>query len=560
MIPHPASPPITAEMQFLLLSSRKDTTGEQAERIFALAGQPLDWQAIVTAAGDHHTSQLVSWHVEHICPQAMPPVWNQYLRNEFQRILRRNLMLSAELLRVLDAFQSAGVLAIPYKGPGLTALAYGNLALREFGDLDLLIAHDDIHRAIQAVLDLGYQTHARVTGHKRSGEPVPGQYLFWRDHDRYLVELHTERTLRYFPKVLPVAKLQQRLQRVSVGGRDVFTLGIDDLLNFLCVHGSKHFWNRLQWIADIAELVDGGFIPDLGPALARGDELGSRRMLLLGLRLADEILGAKIPETIRQEYHRDPAINSMSAQVREIIFAERVMLPGIAQRMKFRMKMTGSVTQGLRYGFRLATAPTEEDWLGTKLPRVLTPLYALLRPFRLLGKYGAGLKQRVAPDLAPFVPTPDDIARRMLELADFTSNDVLYDLGCGDGQIVVTAAREFGARCVGVDVDPQRIAEARAHARSAGVEHLVTLIHDDVRHVDLSPATVVTLYLTIPGNAKLWTQLNQQLRPGARIVSRDSDMPGWHEDKLVEMDTPDRMHTTLHLWHIGAISPAARPS
>jgi hypothetical protein len=542
-------------MQFLLLCSRKEAPGDRAAHILSLAQEPLDWQFIVTSAADHHISQLLSWHVKHICPQAPPPIWNQYLASSFQRILRRNLMLSAELLRLLDAFQSVGVLAIPYKGPALAALAYGNLALREFGDLDLLIAHADIQRAIQVVLDLDYQTHARVTGHQRSGEPVPGQYLFWRDHDRYLVELHTERTLRYFPRSLPIEKLRQRLQRVHLGGRDVFTLGMDDLLNFLCVHGSKHFWNRLQWIADIAELVDGGLIPDLAPALARGGELGSRRMLLLGLRLAGEILGANVPEEIRRQYRDDPAVDSMAAQVREIIFAQRQMLPGILQRMKFRMKMSGSVAEGLRYGLRLATVPTEEDWLGTRLPRPLTPLYALLRPLRLLGKYGAGLKQRVAPDLAPFVPTPPDIVRKMLDLAELTKDDVLYDIGCGNGQIVIAAATQFGARCVGMDVDPQRIAEARAFVRSAAVGHLVTLIHDDARHVDLSRATVVTMYLTIPGNAKLWHQLNRQLRPGVRVVSRDFDMPGWRAEKLVELDAAGGIHTTLYLWRIGASRP-----
>ena len=121
--------------------------------------------------------------------------------------------------------------------------------------------------------------------------------------------------------------------------------------------------------------------------------------------------------------------------------------------------------------------------------------------------------------LAPYVPTPYDVVNRMLELAGVTRDDVVYDLGCGDGRIVITAAERFGARGVGIDYDPERIAEANANAARRGVQDLVTFIQQDAMEADVSDATVVTLYLLSSSNRKLRPILTRQLRPGARIVS-----------------------------------------
>lgn len=129
--------------------------------------------------------------------------------------------------------------------------------------------------------------------------------------------------------------------------------------------------------------------------------------------------------------------------------------------------------------------------------------------------------------LAPFVPTPQDVVDRMLELAKVTNNDVVFDLGCGDGRIVITAAKKFGARGVGVDIDPERIAESNANAKQAGVQHLVSFKLQDATTVDVSEATVVTLYLLSSSNLKLRPMLTKQLKPGARIVSHAFTMGDW---------------------------------
>jgi SAM-dependent methyltransferase len=150
--------------------------------------------------------------------------------------------------------------------------------------------------------------------------------------------------------------------------------------------------------------------------------------------------------------------------------------------------------------------------------------------------------------LAPYVPTPQDVVDRMLALAGVTAKDIVYDLGCGDGRIVITAAKKFGAHGIGVDIDPQRIAESLANAKKEGVENLVQFLQQDALTVDVSKATVVTLYLLPDSNMKLRPILTKQLKPGSRIVSHAFDMDDWEPLKVDTFDDSGGRSRTLYLW------------
>jgi SAM-dependent methyltransferase len=152
-----------------------------------------------------------------------------------------------------------------------------------------------------------------------------------------------------------------------------------------------------------------------------------------------------------------------------------------------------------------------------------------------------------APPLdVPYVPTPQDMVERMLRMAGVGRNDLVYDLGCGDGRLVVTAARKYGARGVGIDIDPARIREASANARAARVERRVEFIVGDLFQADLSPATVVTLYLLPRLNEQLRPQLWQQLRVGARVVSHGFDMgQAWPPERTQTVNG-----TKIYAWTI----------
>lgn len=183
---------------------------------------------------------------------------------------------------------------------------------------------------------------------------------------------------------------------------------------------------------------------------------------------------------------------------------------------------------------------------------------ALVAAAALVGQGHAGvasaqaqLPRPTSESLAPYAPTPYDVVDRMLTLARVTKDDVVYDLGSGDGRLVIQAAKRYGARGVGIDIDPERIRESRTNAREAGVESRVQFRLEDALATDISQATVVTLYLLSSSNLKLRPKLQQELAPGARIVSHNFSMGGeWKADKVDQFTDSNGSTRVLYLWTI----------
>ncbi|MCS7314338.1 MAG: class I SAM-dependent methyltransferase [Bryobacterales bacterium] len=169
-----------------------------------------------------------------------------------------------------------------------------------------------------------------------------------------------------------------------------------------------------------------------------------------------------------------------------------------------------------------------------------------------------GLATAQKPPLRPpdvrYEPSPPEVVRAMLELAEVTPRDVVYDLGCGDGRIVIAAAKEFGARGVGIDIDPARIAESEQNARRAGVSGRVRFRNEDLFEADIREATVVTLYLWPWVNLKLRPKLLRELKPGTRVVSHCHDMGDWRPERQIEVNGH-----RIYLWRIPERAEHARP-
>jgi SAM-dependent methyltransferase len=161
-------------------------------------------------------------------------------------------------------------------------------------------------------------------------------------------------------------------------------------------------------------------------------------------------------------------------------------------------------------------------------------------------------KPKRDPDV-PYVPSTEEAVQAMLKLADVKKTDVVYDLGCGDGRIVIAAAKTYGARGVGIDINPVRIAEARENAKKAGVEHLVRFEEKDLFEADFRDATVVTLFLLPNINLKLRPRLLEQLKPGTRVVSNTFDMGDWKPEKEADVEGADQdayLSNHVYLWVI----------
>jgi SAM-dependent methyltransferase len=182
--------------------------------------------------------------------------------------------------------------------------------------------------------------------------------------------------------------------------------------------------------------------------------------------------------------------------------------------------------------------------------------YALVTCLAAVSAAAQAPQPKRAPDV-PFVPTTDEAVQAMLKLAGVRSSDVVYDLGCGDGRIVIAAAKSFGARAVGIDINPVRIAEAKENAKKAGVENKVRFEENDLFQADFHEATVVTLFLLSSVNLKLRPKLLAELKPGTRIVSNTFDMGDWKPEKEANVgeggdDFDMGLSHKLYLWTVPA--------
>jgi hypothetical protein len=394
---------VCPEKQLLVSCARTRMVPAIAERIREITAGPLDWDFVLSEAAENSVGPLLDLNLRAFVPDCAPDSALAAAKERLKIACRANtvrcLFLAAELHKVLDAFRSAGILAIPYKGPVLAEQAYGNLTLRDFDDLDIILPQRDLPKAHEAMLVLGYRARfPQILSKNSKTALVPGEYNYRDEKRRAVVELHTDLTLRHFPVIPDIDRFAQRLNNVMVAGYEVPTFAPDDLLPVLCVHGSKDFWERISWVADIAELTQRRTDLDWDVAFRTAESLRVERMLHLGLALADDLLQAPMPVEIRKRVRDDSEALSVAREVKQRTLGRGLPGFGTISRLRFRRRMVPGTLAGWRYSIRLAVVPAEEDWEMVQLPGVLAPLYLALRPLRLLRKYGwAHSRQDASP-------------------------------------------------------------------------------------------------------------------------------------------------------------------
>ena len=345
----------------------------------------LDWPELQQRAEDHVVVPLVVERLENFGPALIPLEVRARLRESRREYTACSLQMTAELFRLLERFAGVGIETLLTKGPALSVRCYGDPGMRQYGDLDLIVREKDIRRATQAMLDLGYES--RVSLAVIDAKKIPGEYAFQRLGTPLLVELHTERTFRYHPRPMRIETLFQRRASVTIDGRDVPALSPEDELVLICVHGAKHFWERLMWIADVAALISSRQPPDWDRAVGAAREVGAERILRLGLRLASDLLGAELPPQVQADVRSDRAVSHLAAQIESRLPFREPRSTGILQRAAFRLRMRGGLLAGAAYLLRLSLSPTEEDWTPGKGGNRPVLLDAVSRPLRLARKY-----------------------------------------------------------------------------------------------------------------------------------------------------------------------------
>ena len=374
------------ELELLLVCARPHIDDEQAHRARELVGQPLDWNYLIKTSLSHGLLPLLYTSLK-AARAIVPQDHLDRLRDLFQKNAARSALLTGELLKILNLFESEEILAMPYKGPAIAISIYGNLALRQFTDLDILVRRQDVWRCQELLISMGYEPHFNITQRQLPAFLRLGYVqMFTRDKGMSIVELHWGIASRFFMFPLDVDRFLGRLVPLDLMGKKVVTPAPEDLLLILCVHGAKDLWERLEWICGIAELIRAH---DINWEMARqqAKELGAERTLLLGLQLARELFAARLPESVVSDIASQPVIGWLAAQVSQSLLRGNSVSPGLRKKILFHIRTKERLSDRLRYCVRLLFTTTPVDWQSLPLPASLSFLYALMRPFRLAKKY-----------------------------------------------------------------------------------------------------------------------------------------------------------------------------
>lgn len=376
------------EVQVLVACARKVLDAAQRNRFTKLVAQPLDSTFLLQLANENGLLPLLHKHLTEAAAGSIPPDVLKQISQANRESALRGLLLTGELLRILEAFRQRGIPAIPYKGPVLAARAYGSPSLRQFEDLDIVTPQRFMPAVYDAMQTLDYQ--ARLPRERFVAEgsrAIPGEYVFVHRVNSAMVELHTERTLRHFPVPPDIETMIGRAILVQIDNKEVPAFATEDALLLLAVHGAKDFWARLVWVADIAEIVKQSPGIDWEKLLVEARELKVTRMLNLSLSLAREILDLALPPEIVSHIDADATVKRLTRHFVQHSLSGEAIPAGIFQRSLYRIRMVEGRWSGLRYWARLTAAPAEEDWAMMNMPSRFSGSYSFLRPFRLWKKY-----------------------------------------------------------------------------------------------------------------------------------------------------------------------------
>ncbi|MCM3874358.1 MAG: nucleotidyltransferase family protein [Pyrinomonadaceae bacterium] len=386
-----------AEVQLLLACARKVIDEATAERIRTLLRGSIDWSYVIERAERHRVTPLLCQNLNEVCPTLVPAEVLKVLRAYTSTNAHYNLYRTAELIKLLRLFEASGIHALPFKGPVLAALAYGNLGLRDFGDLDILVRPQDVLRTQGLLTGQGYRLIS-APGPSLSElrfSPRNKDLIFDSANGRVRVELHWRFTGKHFDFPLEQNSMWKRLESVSIAGSVVRTLGPEELLLYLCMHGSRHGWERLLWICDVVELIRAHPAMDWPAIVEEASNLGSRRTLALGLIMARDLLGLELSPEVWRTIQVEPTTESLATRLQESLFINNETHKGISYWQDIHLRMRERVSDRvrlrlhyLRRYLRLAVVPNERDHAMLQVPSALPFLYYFLRPFRLIRKFG----------------------------------------------------------------------------------------------------------------------------------------------------------------------------
>ena len=363
----------------------------EAER-FELRG--VNWSHLAALADRHRMVPLLHAALAPYGEELLPE-FHAWLREAAHGIARQDAVLAQELLRLLGLFQEHQVLAVPFKGPVLALDAYGDLGMRQYSDLDIVVRQRDLFPAAELLRGAGYRlVHRSLCGADVIHVRTEYHYPFRNDPLGVTVELHHRFVPVYFAFRLTLEQVASRLRTLTLGGESIAVLPLEETVVTLCAHGAKHAWKCLDFVSTLAALVQREPEVLSEQLLALSRSLGASRMLLVGLHLAGRLFSLPLPGQVSHAIRSDPAVAAIGRQVIAELLAGEVSPAGLLRTPSFHLRCRERWWDRVSYCSGLVLGPTWEDIEWRPLPGRWRMLYWLVRPVRLLTLAARGVLGR----------------------------------------------------------------------------------------------------------------------------------------------------------------------
>lgn len=380
---------VAPEWDLLLAASSADPDGSALDRIRCLLEEPVDWDAELRLADNHGTSSLLYRNLL-LLADMVPSSTLASLRQRYEGNIYKSLFLTRELIRIVDCLDRLGIDAIPYKGVVMSEVYYGDMALRQSGDMDLFVRKRDVGRIKSALRDLEYTTRLVIPYEVLEDYIAAGyEWTFDSPAGPNLLELQWALQPRFYAVDFDMDGLFERAVKVTVAGRPMKTPSPEDLLLVLSVHAAKHVWGRVIWLRDIAQILQRENL-DWDRVQVRTGELGIERILRVTLLLANRFLGTAIPAAIERAVLADHVARGLAEEIAAALAAGVSYDTGRTSYFRLMMRLRERRADRVRFLARLAFTPGPGEWEAVRLPGALVPLYRIVRVVRLAGRFARG--------------------------------------------------------------------------------------------------------------------------------------------------------------------------
>ena len=370
----------------LLYIARRDTDPDQLR---SLVKQQIDWEYVIAVAYAHGLLPLLNNHLSNI--ELVPAPVLSRLKRESVANSQSVLHLVGKQLHIYKVFKQHGIPVALFKGPLLAYMAYGEISLRQSGDIDLLISRRDFAQVRSLLESLGYEMTPRLTAAQLASHLGNHcEIQFMRDDWLTVVDLHWDLAPRSFVFGVKADEVMSRLQSVSLAGTVVETFGAEDLLLYQAMHGAKHLWRRLEWISCLAESLRATPVINWDTLVDRAVKAHATRILALGLRLVEEFSDVPVPSEVLASIDPNNAMQRMATEIRAQIFT--TFGPAESSETNiYNLRIMDRKRDAIVSALRSIFVPTLPDWQSLALPSSLHSLYYAYRPLRLSKIYSASL-------------------------------------------------------------------------------------------------------------------------------------------------------------------------